>query len=187
MKIQSLIFIFTFTLAILFGNSYTLTINASTVTNEETTWTVYESSRYGLSFEYPSKFVTTELEGDNPLFTVLLSNPIGSNTPSLNLISFSIYQGNNTLENFVNEELTSYVAEEGMVVGKAKPVMILQNTPALAFDSFISASDPNITKNIVFKANNYLYTLSYTDSKDQFRSDIYNHILNSMKISSIAG
>jgi hypothetical protein len=32
-----------------------------------------------------------------------------------------------------------------------------------------------------------LYTLSHTDSKDQFRSDIYDHILNSMKISSIAG
>ena len=187
MKIQSLIFIFTFSLVILFGNSYTLTINASTVTDEETTWIVYESSRYGLSFEYPSKFVPTELEGDNPLLTVLLSNPIGSNTPSLNLISFSIYQGNNTLENFVNEELTSYVAEEGMVVGEVKPVTILQNTPALAFDSFASVSDPNITKNIVFKANNYLYTLSYTNSKEQFRFDIYDHILNSIKISNISG
>ena len=111
MKIQSLIFIFAFSLAILFGNSYTLTINASPTTNEEPNWTIYESSRYGLSFEYPNKFVPTELEGENPLFTVLLNNPIGSNTPSLNFISFSIYQGNNILENFVNEELTSYVAE----------------------------------------------------------------------------
>jgi hypothetical protein len=84
-----------------------------------------------------------------------------------------------TLENFVNEELTNYVAEEGMVIREIKPVMILQNTPGLTFDSSIGASDPNLTKNIVFKVNNYLYTLSYTDSKDQFRSDIYDHIINS--------
>ena len=74
-----------------------------------------------------------------------------------------------------------------MVVGEVKPVTILQNTPALAFDSFASVSDPNITKNIVFKANNYLYTLSYTDSKEQFRFDIYDYILNSIKISNISG
>lgn len=187
MKIQSLIFIFTFSLVILFGNSYTLTINASINTNEEITWTVYESSQYGLSFEHPSMFVPTELKGENPLLTVLLNNPIGSCYPSISFISFSIYQGKNTLENFVNEELTSYVAEEGMVVGEVKPVTILQNTPALAFDSFASVSDPNITKNIVFKANNYLYTLSYTDSKEQFRFDIYDYILNSIKISNISG
>jgi hypothetical protein len=92
-----------------------------------------------------------------------------------------------TLENFVNEELTNYVEDEGMVVGEVKPMTILQNTPALAFDSSVSASDSNLTKNIVFMANNYLYTLSYTDSKDQFRSDIFDHIINSIKISNLTG
>ena len=90
-----------------------------------------------------------------------------------------------TLENFVNEESTNYVTEEGMVIGEIKPLMILQDSPGLTFDNSVGASDPNLTKNIVFKANNYLYTLSYTDSKDQFRSDIYDHIINSIKISSI--
>lgn len=170
-------------MVLLFGNTYIPTINATT--NEETNWTVYESSPYGISFDYPSQYVPTELTNENPLLTVLLSDPIGSNTLDFDFISFSVYKSNMTLEDFVNEELTNYVAEEGMVIGKIKPMMISQDTPALTFDSSVGASDPNLTKNIVFKANNYLYTLSYTDSKHQFRYDIYDHIINSIKISSI--
>lgn len=185
MKSRSFIFIFAFSLVVFFGNTYTLTINAST--DDETNWTVYESSPYGISFEHPTQYIPTELEGENPILTVLLSNPNVSNSPDFDFLSFSVYHSNMTLENFVNEELTNYVEDEGMVVGEVKPITILQKTPALAFDSSVSASDSNLTKNIVFKANNYLYTLSYTDSKDQFRSDIYDHIINSIKISSITG